>query len=72
MKVFLICLLVLMTGCVERTNFGECVGAFDEKDPKKVYKVSTNNVIVGLIFAELIAPPVLVIFNQFHCPVGNK
>lgn len=63
---------VLVSGCTSKTEFGDCVGAFEDKDPAKTYKVDVGNVIVGIIFFELIAPPLYVIFDETHCPVALK
>lgn len=61
-----------MTACTSKTELGDCIGAFDEKDPQKIYKVSAWNIFVGIIGIELIAPPIFVIVDQTHCPVGLK
>lgn len=63
---------VLVGGCSSRTDFGECIGAFDEKNPALVYKVSAWNVAIGVIFFGLVAPPVYVLVDQTFCPVGKK
>ena len=59
-------------GCTTRTDYGECIGIADDKDPTFVYKVSRWNVILGVIFVEMIVPPVIVLANEFSCPVGKK
>lgn len=38
--VFALCLALTATGCTSRTEFGPCIGAFDEKSPGLIYKVS--------------------------------
>lgn len=72
MKMLLAACLILLAGCTSKTEFGNCVGAFDEKDPKKIYKLDIGNLVIGAVFFELIAPPIYVIADQTHCPVGNK
>ena len=65
-------LLIVLAGCTSRTEFGPCVGLGDDKDPKLLYKVSVWNVFLGVIFFELIAPPIFVAVDQTFCPVGKK
>jgi hypothetical protein len=73
MKAILAILMVAaLAGCASRTEFGPCVGIGDEKDPHLTYKVSARNLIVGLVFWELLAPPVVVAVDEFYCPVAAK
>ncbi len=73
MKILLAILaVVVLSSCTERTEFGECIGAFDDKNPELIYKVSVNNVVWGILGGELIAPPIVVLVDQTHCPVGRK
>lgn len=72
-QIVIICLVFLMlTSCESKTEYGQCVGAFDEKKPDEVYKLSVQNLVVGIIFAELIVPPIVVIADATFCPVGEK
>lgn len=64
--------LLLMVSCTSRTDFGPCVGAFDDKDPTKIYKVNAWNVGMAILFFELVLPPVFVITDETFCPIGNK
>jgi hypothetical protein len=62
-----------MSSCItEKNEFGKCIGIGEDKDPKLTYKVSTTNVVIGIIFIELIFPPVLVVTDSFYCPTGVK
>ena len=73
MKFLVACLMALgLVGCTSETPFGRCVGAFDDKDPALVYRVSTKNVVLAVFFSELIVPPVIVVLNETHCPVDVK
>jgi hypothetical protein len=63
---------LLITACTSKTEYGDCVGAFDDKDASLKYRLSGLNVTLGIIFAELIIPPVLVIANETWCPAGLK
>lgn len=65
-------LISLLAGCTSSTEFGPCIGAFDDKNPKLVYRVSAWNLVVGIMTFSLIAPPVFVIVEQTFCPVGIK
>jgi len=63
-------LLVLLSGCTTRTEYGNCIGALDDKNPSLVYKLSAWNLFVGIFFVSLIVPPIIVISDEFICPVG--
>lgn len=65
-------LILSLAACTTETEYGQCIGAFDDKDPKLVYKVSTWNVFLGVFFFEVIVPPIIVIANSTFCPVGRK
>lgn len=65
-------MLALLAGCTERTDFGECIGAFDEKKPDLEYKLSAKNVGLAVLFSETIVVPVVVVADQTHCPIGRK
>lgn len=71
-KILVLAAAITLSGCASTTEFGPCVGAFDEKNPKLEYKVSARNLVVGIFFFGLIAPPVYVVVDQFFCPVGTK
>jgi len=67
-------LALLLSACVSSTPYGDCVGAFDQAEmkPDLKYKVSTRNVVMAVVFSEMIVPPIIVILNETHCPVGKK
>jgi hypothetical protein len=71
-KTLLILAAVFLSGCTSETEFGACIGAFDDKRPELIYKVSANNLVWGILGFSLVAPPIFVIVDQFHCPVGKK
>jgi hypothetical protein len=64
-------LLMAAVACQSRTDFGECVGAFDDREPNLKYKVSTRNLVLSVIFFETIFVPAVVIVNETACPVGD-
>ena len=73
MRMIIIMILVAMlAGCTSSTQYGDCVGVVDERDPNLVYKLSAQNMAVAIIFFELIAPPVIVLADELYCPVGVK
>lgn len=63
--------LVLLSACTSKTEFGPCVGVTDDKDPKLTYKVSVWNAALGVIFSEMILPPILVLANETYCPIAT-
>jgi hypothetical protein len=63
-------LLCLLAGCASQTVYGPCVGLWDQHNPKLTYKPSARNLIVGIVFFEFIAPPIVVAVNEIECPVG--
>lgn len=73
MKVLFICLTILLSlsSCITRTSIGPCIGIADQPDPHFIYKPSTWNIILGIVFIETIFVPVLVIFDEISCPVGT-
>jgi hypothetical protein len=73
MRMIIIMILVaVLAGCTNSTQYGDCVGIVDERDPNLVYKLSAQNMAVAIIFFELIAPPVIVLADELYCPVGVK
>lgn len=69
---FILIAAAALAGCTTRTEYGACVGAFDEKDPALVYKVSGWNLAMAIFGFELIAPPILVVVDSTFCPVARK
>jgi hypothetical protein len=70
--VILLCSILMLAGCVSKTEFGECVGLGEPQDPNLHYKLSAWNIAMGVIFVELIAPPIFVAVDETFCPVGYK
>jgi hypothetical protein len=70
--VLLSALFLVLAGCTNHTDFGPCVGLGDDKNPALEYKVSAWNVAMGVIFIELVAPPIFVVVDETFCPVGKK
>lgn len=65
-------LFALLSGCTSHTEFGECVGVFDDKKPALEYKLSVWNTVLVIVFSETIIVPVVVVANEAQCPVGKK
>lgn len=63
---------LMVTGCTGHTSFGPCIGAFDDANPALRYETSTWNVIMAVVFVEMILPPIVVISSETRCPVGRK
>jgi hypothetical protein len=73
MKFTMIALMfALLAGCTSKTEFGPCVGLGDDKDPALTYKLSAWNIAMGVIFIELIAPPIFIAVDETFCPIGKK
>ena len=64
--------LALMTGCVDSTAAGECIGVSDDEVPTLRYKVNAQNVVVAIIFSETVVIPLVVLFTNVKCPVGPR
>jgi PBP1b-binding outer membrane lipoprotein LpoB len=72
-KILLIALAAMfLAGCTEKTNYGQCVGIADERDPALIYKLDVWNAALGIIFVETGIVPVVVLANETFCPVGLK
>lgn len=71
-KIAVIIMISLLAGCTSTTEFGSCIGAFDEKNPKLTYKVSIWNTVLAIIFVETIIVPVWVVVDEALCPVAKK
>lgn len=69
-KLLAFVVLVLLAGCETRTDYGACIGAFDKQNPKLNYKLSVRNTLVGVVFVEMIVPPIVVIADETLCPEG--
>lgn len=65
----LVALLALGTGCQSRTDVGECVGINDaDRNPALHYRVSTRNVVLGIVFVETVFAPIVVLVSELYCP----
>lgn len=65
-------MLMLLAGCATKTEYGDCIGAFDDGKPDLEYKMSVRNVALAVFFSETIVVPVVVVAEQTRCPVGAK
>lgn len=64
--------LLSLAACTTHTDYGDCVGAFDDRDPRLTYKMSAWNIAMGVIFVEMVIPPIYVVADATLCPVGRK
>ena len=72
-KILLIALAALfLTGCTESTQYGTCVGIADDKNPALIYKLDVWNTVLGIVFAETIIVPIIVLIDETFCPVGKR
>lgn len=66
-------LAATLVGCTSSTEFGSCIGLFDDKDPKLTYKLSGWNAFLAVIGTSLFfVPTIIVVANETFCPVGRK
>jgi hypothetical protein len=68
-------LTIAIAGCQSVSTLPDgrnaaCVGINGVKDPQYVYNYSVRNIVLGIIFIELIIPPVIILFDELQCPVG--
>lgn len=63
-------ILCVCAGCESRTDYGKCVGLGEKQNPKLNYKLSGRNIAMGVVFIELIAPPIIVATDETFCPTG--
>ena len=75
--VVMLMVMVFITACKSNVTLSngkkyDCVGVWEVKDSTLVYKASVRNIVWGSLFFSLIAPPVLVVVNEFYCPVAVK
>ena len=70
-RTFAVLMLLALSGCTSATEYGACIGIDGIHKPGLVYKVSTWNVFIGLIFIETLIVPLSVITDAISCPVGK-
>lgn len=72
MKKLVLAMVLLFTGCTSSTPHGQCVGINGVEDPKLRYEYNATNIVIGVIFMEMVVPPVIVVLNELKCPVAVK
>ena len=77
MKIFPLSLFCLsLMACRSETVIDgtevSCIGAWDDPDPHYVYETSGRNVALGIIFFQMIFPPILVLVYETRCPIGKR
>ena len=65
-------LVAMLSGCTFNTEYGECLGLDDDNDrnPALKYELNTKNIVLGVIFVETLAAPIVVGLEATYCPVG--
>ena len=66
-----VALIPLVAACQNHTDLGPCIGVNDKQDPAFSYRISTRNVVVGIVFVEAVVPPVVVALDELYCPVSR-
>ncbi len=64
--------VVTMLGCTSSTEHGDCIGVAEDEDPTLKYEVDTGNIVLAVIFSEMIFPPLIVLLSETKCPVDPK
>lgn len=73
MKKFLsFCLLACLAACTSETEYGDCVGLTDDKNPTLHYEADVGNIVLAIIFSETVIVPVVVGVSELECPVGRR
>ena len=71
-KIFItLSVLLLLSGCTRATQYGPCIGLNDTADPKLRYRYSAWNIAMGILFFEMIVPPLVVVLDVLQCPIGS-
>ena len=52
------------------TEYGDCVGLLDERDPAYVYEAPVGNLIVGFVLVETIVVPGVILLKELWCPIA--
>jgi hypothetical protein len=76
-RVVAVLALVLLAACETSRKLPDgtdapCVGLNQTKDSTLVYEYSTQNIVLGVLFSEVVVPPVLVVLNGLECPVRRR
>lgn len=69
---YLIILMLFLSSCSSATQYGKCIGLNGKEDPKLEYKYNGWNIALGILFVEMVIPPVIVLIDELKCPVGSK
>ena len=70
-KLVLVGCLLALAGCESRTDYGECVGLGEKQNQSLEYKLSPRNLVIGVVFVEMVIPPIIVVTDELYCPVGK-
>lgn len=68
--VLTLCLFV--SACTTKTEYGDCIGIGDDRNPNLIYKIDTTNAVLGVVFFEMVLPPIYWLADDFFCPIGRK
>ena len=72
MRYLIVLLMLTLASCSSSNDLGKCVGLNGHEDPKLNYEYSAWNIGVGIVFSELIVPPIIVALDELKCPVSKK
>lgn len=72
MKYLALAAALMLASCTSETEYGDCLGLAEDKDPKLKYETDVGNVILAIIFSETIVVPAVVLLSETVCPVAKK
>lgn len=74
MKLVVLALVAMLafSSCTSSNSLGKCVGVSQVQDPSLNYELSIFNAALGIIFFEMIIPPIMVLHHETYCPVSVK
>lgn len=64
--------IVSIMGCTTSTPYGQCTGIIGKEKLGLEYKVSVWNLFLAIVFSETIIVPIIVIADNFKCPVQRS
>lgn len=59
-----------LAACESQRPEGRCIGLNDDPGKGVRYEYSVRNIILGIGFVEMIAPPVIVVLKELKCPIS--
>lgn len=61
----------LFSSCVDRNQYGPCIGLADKEKPGVQYRIEPVNLFAAIFFFETIFVPAIVILSEAKRPIGK-